>query len=50
MEEKTFWKTMNPVRLNELFDAWYKPQRAAEQKPKKTEKKTSLAEYLLKGG
>ena len=43
MEERAFWRTMNPRRLHALLDSWY--QLRQPQKPQQEEPK-SLSRYL----
>lgn len=43
MDERSFWRTMNPARLHVLFDARF-GSRKAEAAPKR-----SLSEYLQGG-
>jgi hypothetical protein len=42
MPERDFWKTMNPSRLHELFNSYFKRTVAEE-------KKQSLSEYIMGG-
>jgi len=51
-EERTFWRTMNPARLQALFTAYFTPKhRAAAQKDKpKPQEQRSLAAFFLGGG
>lgn len=45
MDERIFWRTMNPARLHALFDARFGPlARKAEPAPQR-----SLSEYLRGG-
>ena len=48
-DERIFWKTMNPMRLHALFNAYASFRHGTEQKPKEKEKPQSLAEYFMRG-
>lgn len=46
LDERTFWRTMNPVRCTLLFNKYFNPK---GDKTVESEKSNSLAEYI-KGG
>lgn len=46
-DERSFWKTANPRRLQALLDALFQPDRAQTAEK---QQKISLSEYLTTGG
>lgn len=49
LEERAFWKTMNPARLHQLYDSYFGRSKKPESE-KAAEKPRSLSAYLRGGG
>lgn len=49
-DERSFWRTANPRRLQAILDAYYRPEvRPGRSQSLQTGEKRSLSEYLMGG-
>lgn len=49
-DERTFWKTMTPVRCEALYQEYARKISPVRQLPAKKENTISLSQYILGGG